>query len=233
MSFLTVRVLLPSSPFARVLFFRKHHEAKGSNDDDTTLFVTNLPPMCSKNFLQQVFGQKVTKVDFAGIGENNSVPIALVTLADKKSLANAMRLNNATVGPISVKAESLGIQKWEMDYSKSHPSADVLEKEAVNSVNKFAKEQAQKRKAAASKSLVDEDGFTLVTRKKSKNAVITNVPVAASARLRKKRKVEVVDFYRFQQRQIRREQIASLRNKFEKDRVRISELRAQRKFKPF
>ena len=51
---------------------------------------------------------------------------------------------------------------------------------------------------------------------------------------RKKRKAkELANFYQFQQRESQREAIAELRKKFNKDKERVAELRARRRFKPF
>ena len=50
---------------------------------------------------------------------------------------------------------------------------------------------------------------------------------------RKKKGRELVNFYQFQQREGQREAIAVLRKKFQKDKERVAELRAQRRFKPF
>ena len=51
---------------------------------------------------------------------------------------------------------------------------------------------------------------------------------------RKKHKAkELVNFYQFQHRETQREAIAELRKKFDKDKDKVAELRARRRFKPF
>lgn len=50
---------------------------------------------------------------------------------------------------------------------------------------------------------------------------------------RKKKGKELVNFYQFQQREGQREAVAALRKKFQKDKERVAELRARRRFKPF
>lgn len=47
----------------------------------------------------------------------------------------------------------------------------------------------------------------------------------------KKKRAEV-DFYRFQQRDKRRDELLDLRLQFEEDKKRVQELKASRKFKP-
>ena len=50
---------------------------------------------------------------------------------------------------------------------------------------------------------------------------------------RKKKKKTKEDFYQFQQRDSQRQAIAELRKKFLKDKKKVEELKAQRKFNPF
>lgn len=55
---------------------------------------------------------------------------------------------------------------------------------------------------------------------------------AAGARAAKKRTIEHTDFYRFQQREKRRNELLELRERFEEDKRRLAELKAVRRFKP-
>ena len=48
----------------------------------------------------------------------------------------------------------------------------------------------------------------------------------------KKKDRAAVDFYRFQQREQRRDELVELRQQFEEDKKRVQELKASRKFKP-
>lgn len=87
---------------------------------------------------------------------------------------------------------------------------------------------------------MEEDGWTVVQRHKGrkKNTSESGVTVgavaaaAATARAAKKRPVEHTDFYRFQQREKRRNDLLDLRERFEEDKRRLAELKAVRKFKP-
>jgi ribosomal RNA-processing protein 7 len=48
-----------------------------------------------------------------------------------------------------------------------------------------------------------------------------------------KKQVELKNFYRFQQREQKKSKLMELKQKFEADRQKIAELKANRKFKPF
>jgi len=63
----------------------------------------------------------------------------------------------------------------------------------------------------------------------------TNGNSAQSAREHKKKKkeVELQNFYRFQQKRDRQNKLEGLRQQFEDDKKRVAILKANRKFKPF
>jgi ribosomal RNA-processing protein 7 len=123
-------------------------------------------------------------------------------------------------------------------HEASLPDAASLSVTAAAVVQEFdAKVTEERRKRE--RVVVDEDGFVLVTRKgkRSRNeeggATVSTVTTAAADRASKtRRSLTKVDFYRFQQREAKRNEIAELRSKFEADKARIMQLRSQRKFRP-
>jgi len=64
-------------------------------------------------------------------------------------------------------------------------------------------------------------------------ATATTAASAKRAAAAKKKKNELLDFYRFQMRQSKREDIAELRRKFEEDKAKIEKMKALRKFRPY
>jgi len=56
---------------------------------------------------------------------------------------------------------------------------------------------------------------------------------AARGRTRNKKKTELTNFYRFQMREAKRDQLQELRRRFEEDKARVARLREGRRFKPF
>ena len=74
-------------------------------------------------------------------------------------------------------------------------------------------------------------------RRKISDATGTSVggvaTVAAQAKLAAKPDKSVTDFYRFQQRDKHRNELATLREQFEADKRKVAELRASRRFKPY
>lgn len=97
--------------------------------------------------------------------------------------------------------------------------------------------------------LLDADGFVIVqpTGKYGRTADVQggSVRVARSRAqgernrgaddepAKKKKRLELDDFYRFQRREAKREELADLRAKFQADQEKIKQLKANRNFKPF
>lgn len=96
--------------------------------------------------------------------------------------------------------------------------------------------------------LLDEDGFIIVQStgkygRTSEGQIGASIKVARSrpsdeledeaAREKKKKRFELDDFYRFQRREQKREELASLRAKFREDQEKVQKLKSSRSFKPF
>ncbi|KAI9216049.1 ribosomal RNA-processing protein 7-domain-containing protein [Blastocladiella britannica] len=74
---------------------------------------------------------------------------------------------------------------------------------------------------------VDADGFILVTRKRGGNAL----PSAARAKPTEAGMQR--DFYRFQLREEKRSQLAAIREKFAMDKLKLEDMKKNRRFKPY
>lgn len=100
-----------------------------------------------------------------------------------------------------------------------------------------AAEYEKERIAAEQRNKMDEDGFVMVTRqhRRGTNTDGTVVVTAAKAdrQVKPQKKKELVNFYRFQMREQKRDQLVELRKKFEADRKKIEQLKQTRKFRPY
>ncbi|SPO25564.1 related to RRP7 - essential protein involved in rRNA processing and ribosome biogenesis [Ustilago trichophora] len=92
--------------------------------------------------------------------------------------------------------------------------------------------------------LLDEDGFIIVQRSTSSNKygrVGASADSGGSVAIAKhgfqenkrKKSTDLQDFYRFQLREKKREQLADLRAKFEADKAKVAQMKAGRRFKPY
>lgn len=88
-----------------------------------------------------------------------------------------------------------------------------------------AQERAQR---LASHGMEDEDGWTVV----AKGGKTMPEETGISTKKRKKER-ELQNFYRFQLKEARKEEIADLRRRFDQDKEKVKALRGKRKFKPY
>lgn len=90
-------------------------------------------------------------------------------------------------------------------------------------------EHEEKEEEKKRVTLEAEDGWTLVTHKGKRN----KDDVRKVRHKKKDKKKELNNFYTSQIREAKRDQLALLREKFEKDKERIGKLKLARKFNPF
>ena len=136
--------------------------------------------------------------------------------------------------------------KRKRDIAKMFPWLDYHSlKDVREDVNEYMRvyeeeEEIERKEKIRRMNEMDADGFIPVrTRnKKKKETGGTHGGVGRStgtsrARGAKKKDKELKNFYRFQLRQEKEETLVNLRAQFEKDKMRVAELRSKRQFKPF
>ncbi|KAI8820392.1 ribosomal RNA-processing protein 7-domain-containing protein [Fimicolochytrium jonesii] len=134
-----------------------------------------------------------------------------------------------------------GLSKWLHQHALARPNLATLQQETDTTLVAFEDAERDARLAAENKRNVpDEDGFVTVVRGRGKRNVNVDGQGASVTAARpeevkklKPKKLELVDFYRFQMRESKRNQLADLRRKFEEDKLRIQALKASRRFKPY
>ncbi|PKA59975.1 hypothetical protein AXF42_Ash009659 [Apostasia shenzhenica] len=135
---------------------------------------------------------------------------------------------------------SKGMKKWLRQYEESRPGLKVLQQRIDDFVTAYEERQEQERKEKAA--LAAEGGWTVVVhhkgRKKTTDAetgttVGSVAPAAVMEKMSKKKTQVALDFYRFQKREAKRNEVMMLQRKFEQDKKRIQQLRAARKFRPY
>ncbi|CCK69163.1 Rrp7p KNAG_0C00490 [Huiozyma naganishii CBS 8797] len=171
---------------------------------------------------------------------------ALLKFVDQSSVNNCF---NALKKYSNVKKEQERIN-WEYN----SPSVDTflnfykpinLEylKEEVYSHLALFEAREQEAQENAQTSIVDEDGFTLVVGKNTKNLNSIRKKILNSNPLSKhENKIRALtmvdkkakqDFYRFQVRERKKQEINQLLNKFKDDQERIKVMKAKKKFNPY
>ncbi|XP_004513908.1 uncharacterized protein [Cicer arietinum] len=136
---------------------------------------------------------------------------------------------------------SNGIKKWRVEYHQSRPGLEILQHQIDDFVTAYEGKLEEEMKAK--QALAAEGGWTVVVHHKGRKkttdsesgiAVGSIAQAAAENKLAKKKPKEVgQDFYRFQKREVQRNEIMILQGKFEEDKKRLQQLRAARKFRPY
>ena len=240
------------SPFFRFLYVRKH-KAKASDatlPGERTLFVTNLPRGVSEQEVTRVasaFGA-VEAVHLAKAGATAEAGgagaglTAHVVLSEASAVKKALAWKKALSFSVSDDQEGLPTMT-----ARPAPSSERAQLKA--SVNSFMAEfEAQEAEEKATKDAqhngMDDDGFTLVTRKSKGRSTTTEAETGAQVQVsggvnaydpnkKKKKKKDTSDFYHFQRHEKKREQLLNLRQQFEQDKSKIEAMKAQRKFRPY
>ncbi|KAL9424828.1 hypothetical protein AB3S75_031865 [Citrus x aurantiifolia] len=136
---------------------------------------------------------------------------------------------------------SKGMKKWVTEYHQSRPGLKVSQQRIDEFITAHEAKLEQERKERGARAA--EGGWTVVVHHKGRKkttdaesgiAVGSVAQAAVEDKMAKKKKKGVgLDFYRFQRREAKRNEIMLLQSKFEQDRKRIQQLRAARKFKPY
>ncbi|KAG0053146.1 Ribosomal RNA-processing protein 7 [Gryganskiella cystojenkinii] len=168
--------------------------------------------------------------------EEQELNKAMVMKKKRRSWINTG--DDATPADIA-KLTTLGVSKWINEYHRRRPEAAALQIKVDDYMEKFERSEYEAQQAALARhNVMDEDGFTLVTRAGSKghnsDGVITiQAAKADEVKNLKPKKKELQDFYRFQMREAKRDKLVDLRRKFEEDKQKIEALKVNRRFKPY
>lgn len=164
---------------------------------------------------------------------------------DSSSLAKALSPPTSPK-PWPHSEEPRGLSHYMAKYDNERPPLDAVKAHADSFMDRFefdlskSKQEAKYRKGEA---IVDEDGFTLVTRGgaygqtlgggvgvASKKFMLTG---QSGSRKKKDKKKEKDVFYAFQKAEKQRKAILDLKKNFEADKERVEKLKESRRFKPY
>ncbi|KAF5334386.1 hypothetical protein D9611_013551 [Ephemerocybe angulata] len=172
---------------------------------------------------------------------------AYVIFLDASSLERVSSLASKTrQWPVSSEEPS-GLAHYSTVYKNLRPPLDSIQEHVDTYMELFEYKLAkskQKSKYKKGEAVVDEDGFTLVTRGGAYGKTLGGgVAVATkrfqrsgetSARVRtKKDKGEKEGFYAFQRAEKQRSELINLKRKWEEDKAKVEKLKQSRKFKPY
>jgi len=177
---------------------------------------------------------------------------AHVIFLDSSSLSRALvPPSKPKAWPIDSASPS-GLAHYTALYSSLRPPLDVVRAHADSWMELFEFEQAKKKQQSKYKkgeAVVDDDGFTLVTRggvygqtlgggvgvasKKFQDEIAREGGGGKRNRKNKKGPKEKETFYAFQIHEKKRKELIDLKKRWEEDKEKVEKLKASRKFKPY
>ncbi|KAF1851597.1 uncharacterized protein K460DRAFT_274827 [Cucurbitaria berberidis CBS 394.84] len=163
---------------------------------------------------------------------------AVVVFVDKKSARGALKeVQKAVVQGRKVAWKSgetttaLGVDRYKSHTTLTYPSPSVLQSSINAYLTQFnALETLRNRHRKTARSVPDEEGFVTVTRGGRAGPARIAEAEKKQAELEERKKNNGVkdDFYRFQNREKRKEQEGLLKRRFEDDRRRVESMRERR-----
>ncbi|KAF5322933.1 hypothetical protein D9619_000256 [Psilocybe cf. subviscida] len=172
---------------------------------------------------------------------------AYVIFLDASSLERALASTSKPRAWPTSAEEPSGLAHYQALYDSLRPPLDAVKAFADSSIEVYEYELAkarQKSKYRKGEAIVDEDGFTLVTRQGAYGKTLGGGVGVASKRFQrsgetarhrsnKKEKKEKEGFYAFQKAEKQRSGLIELKRKWEEDKAKVEKLKAARRFKPY
>lgn len=235
---------------------KKHRSDKKSSDKPVgkTLVVLNIPPYATEEAIARVFScaGQVEKVSLIESYQNENktkyqikseifneprpfkFQIGFIVFKKSESLDLIFRLSE--LPPLSTDEHPVltGVAKYTAQYNKRMIDYEVMHTE----IEEYMKHYDKVKKAADEQQVDDDDdGWVTVGKKgnvagfKQKESVISKLEQKLQNQ-RKKAK-NLTNFYSFELRESKKQQLMDLRRKFEDDKLKMNSMRQNRKFKPY
>uniref|UniRef100_A0A7S3LQP9 Ribosomal RNA-processing protein 7 C-terminal domain-containing protein n=1 Tax=Aplanochytrium stocchinoi TaxID=215587 RepID=A0A7S3LQP9_9STRA len=232
--------------------------ASNIKSDKEILFVANVCPFWTTDDVHRLFSlcPKV-EVESVSLGQTGNSKFATIRYTKSSGVRRTLKWasEHANIDNVINEREFFIAEPDKNDYITSGKDLRVIsclkpskfnilvaQQEIDDYMNDFqSEEKMELERQKVRESQVDEDGFEIVSYKKSaKRKTLsmdaTEMETIAKTKARNKKKQksrEFQNFYRFQMREAKRERLATLREKFEQDKLQIQRLKEARKFKPY
>ncbi|KAJ6588503.1 ribosomal RNA-processing protein 7-domain-containing protein [Mycena capillaripes] len=171
---------------------------------------------------------------------------AHLVFLDASSLERALAPQPKT-RPWSISEEPSGVAHYAALYDSLRPPLDIVRAHADSAMELFEfelKQTKQQSKYRKGEAIVDEDGFTLVTRGGAYGQTLGGGVAVASkqfqetgetrTRNKKKEPKEKAAFYAFQKAEQQRNKLLELKKNWEEDKAKVDKLKKEsRRFKPY
>ncbi|XP_015587378.1 ribosomal RNA-processing protein 7 homolog A [Cephus cinctus] len=231
------------------LFLKEHSVRKQDPElpKGHTLFLLNVPPYATADSLKHAFTEACGAVRTVTFTTSPGKPktgfkAAYIVFQRESSLDKALALPKTHCLTLQTESHSVcptGLSKWCKEYNSSIFDEKLLKKEIEEYMNNYDKQVAERlEREKAQEGEQDEDGWVTVSGRKKrgqqalsrKESTISKVQQKQEERIKKK---QLLNFYTFQIRESKKQNLAELRKKFELDKSKLQQLKLRRTFKPF
>ncbi|XP_053669800.1 ribosomal RNA-processing protein 7 homolog A [Anopheles nili] len=214
-----------------------------------TLYVLNVPPYATEEALLHAF-TKAGTVERVVLQEKpsdkESAPIDVMAknvfcfkvayVVFEKATSLKKVLKTRKINPLHSEETQLltGVAKWSKEYQERIPDPAKLQKEIDEYMESYDQKVEQK-KIEEQNNAADEDGWVKVSSKNSgvftqKQAVVKKLENKLDSDRNTK---ELKNFYTFQIREAKKNDIISLRKKYDRDLKKMEQIKKAKRFKPY
>jgi ribosomal RNA-processing protein 7 len=231
------------------IYFKEHSTrvVNAELPQGKTLFVVNLPVDANLKTLKKLFKDYGTLERFIvketsefGFTPDKSIlksgTSGHLIFKEEDAIEHISSIDQLEYSP----PKKLGINKWITEYLEMIPDSASLRKSIDQELIEYEEmEKMEKLKALEARNMPDKDGFVTVTRRGRRNtnkdgagAIVSAIDPRELKNIKPKEQ-KLVDFYRFQKRQVKKNALQDLKEKFQQDKLKIQKLKENRKFKPY
>ncbi|KAG1448337.1 hypothetical protein G6F56_008971 [Rhizopus delemar] len=232
------------------IYMRKHQSQNSAQDQnaDRTLFLLNLPVDTTDRHLRKIFkAQTITEIKYGSEPypefrqlhtSGSSAHVVFKKKSEANDALNMQRVEKKWAKD-SENDQPLGFSRYTLKHTLSRPDPKILQEQVDTFMKKFKEDEYRKERETLERmNQMDDDGFTVVVRHKKNKTTDGSISVSAvssdmAETIRAKPKKELHNFYRFQTREKKLNELSELRRKFEEDKAKISKLKQSRKFRPY
>uniref|UniRef100_A0A182VZG1 RRM domain-containing protein n=1 Tax=Anopheles minimus TaxID=112268 RepID=A0A182VZG1_9DIPT len=214
-----------------------------------TLYVLNVPPYATEQALRHAFSaagdvERVVLQEKPSSKESAPIEVigkhmfcfkvAYVVFAKPDSLKKLLRKKKINSLHTEDSPLLTGVPKWTKAYQERIPDPTVLQQEIDEYMESYDK-KIEEQKAKESNNAADADGWVTVSKKNS--GVFSQKEVVVK-KLEKKldndrTTKELKNFYTFQIRESKKDDIISLRKKYDRDLKKMEQIKKAKRFKPY
>eukprot|EP00123_Amoebidium_parasiticum_P022853 comp9638_c0_seq1/m.4659 comp9638_c0_seq1/g.4659 ORF comp9638_c0_seq1/g.4659 comp9638_c0_seq1/m.4659 type:complete len:260 (-) comp9638_c0_seq1:199-978(-) len=236
------------------LYGREHQAKNEEHPEKKTLFVANIAPVFDEGTVKHIFQSfgSVKHVQISSLAQQrhhntlakklyhpnpdaeDSVLFAHVVFKSEKGLAAALQVDDQSpVIDASEHVKGASLAEW-VEECRAVPRMEHLEDQVDAAMRLFeAREEQRREQLEAQRNQPDEEGWITVSYGRKRSEIDAEPDKEKEKKKQEKKEKVMLNFYRWQQREARRDQIADLRRKFEEDKKKIASMRQARKFKPY